>query len=90
MRHVLGSTVPGSTRPIRLLALAAAVLAAFALPWVRVASATTRAQSVTAFVPQGLLSAAQADPGRTFSVVVQGTAGSGSAAVANDVVAAPV
>ena len=43
--------------------------------------------AITAFVAPPLLAAAQADPGQTFDVIVQGSAGKKSADVATDVLA---
>jgi serine protease AprX len=47
--------------------------------------AAAGATPISAFVPQGLLSAAQADPNRTFSVIVQATSNAKSADVASAV-----
>jgi serine protease AprX len=88
MRHSLGSSrALRFTRRTSRLALAA-VVATLSLWGAAGSEAAGGAQATSAFVPQGLLGAAQADPTRTFSVVVQGTSDSKSADVASTVVSA--
>ncbi|HYZ77083.1 MAG TPA: S8 family serine peptidase [Gaiellaceae bacterium] len=88
MRHNLGSSAALLvTRRTARLALGVAI-AILALVGASASRAAAGGQPVSAFVPQGLLSAAQADPNRTFSVVVQATSNARSADVASDVTAA--
>src|ERR671938_50074 len=85
MRHNLGSLAARLfTRRTARLALAAA-LTTLALVGAGASRAAGGGQAISAFVPQGLLSAAQADPSRTFSVVVQATSNARSADVASAV-----
>jgi serine protease AprX len=85
MRHNLGSsTAKLVTRRTVRLAVAAA-LTTLSLVGAGASHAAAGAQATSAFVPQGLLSAAQADPGRTFSVIVQGTSDAKGADVASTV-----
>ena len=85
MRHNLGSSAALLvTRRTARLALAVAI-AILSLVGAGASRAAGGGQPISAFVPQGLLSAAQADPSRTFSVVVQATSDARSADVASDV-----
>jgi serine protease AprX len=85
MRHNLGSTAAllSNRRTLRLVLVAAIAMLT------PVAAGTSRAAAgaaaPSAFVPQGLLSSAQADPSRTFSVIVQATSNAKSADVASAV-----
>ena len=73
MRHNLGSTAAllSNRRTVRVVLVAA--LAMLASVGAGTSRAAAGAAAPSAFVPQGLLSAAQADPSRTFSVIVQPT-----------------
>jgi serine protease AprX len=85
MRHNSGSSSARLfTRRTARLTLAAA-LTMLALAGAGASRAAGGATAPSAFVPQGLLSAAQADPSRTFSVIVQATSDAKSADVASDV-----
>jgi len=85
MRRNLGSTAAllGNRRTLRVVLVAAIAMLT------PVAAGTSRAaaggSAPSAFVPQGLLSAAQADPSRTFSVIVQATSNARSDDVASAV-----
>jgi serine protease AprX len=88
MRHNLGSSAARLfSRRTGRMALAAAI-ATVSLVGAGASHAAAGGQPVSAFVPQGLLSAAQADPNATFSVVVQATSNAKSADVASDVTSA--
>ncbi|HET7572028.1 MAG TPA: S8 family serine peptidase [Gaiellaceae bacterium] len=80
MRHCV-PPIPSLLDPRRLLAaLVVSTLCVLA------ASAPSRAaKPAGAYVSPNLLAAAQADPGRSFDVILQGTAGHGASAVAADV-----
>ena len=73
----------------RLLPLFALVLLVGASAIVRPSSAgaASQVQASSAFVPQRLLEAAQAQPDKVFRVIVQATAGASSDSVANGVAA---
>lgn len=85
MRRNLGSTAAllSNRRTVRVVLVAA--LAMLASVGAGTSRAAAGAAAPSAFVPQGLLSAAQADPNRTFSVIVQATSNARSADVASDV-----
>jgi serine protease AprX len=83
----------GSTTPPRLVRRCARLAVTSLLVTLLVAGATASAVSAgsaapAAFVPQGLLSAAQSNPDRIFAVVVQGTSDTRSSDVASAVTAA--
>ena len=85
MRHNSGSTAAllSNRRTLRLVLVAA--IAMLAPVGAGASQAAAGAPAPSAFVPQGLLSAAQADPNRTFSVIVQATSNAKSADVASAV-----
>jgi serine protease AprX len=85
MRHTSGSSAALLiTRRTVAFTLATAI-ALVALVGAGASQAASGATATSAFVPQGLLSAAQADPNRTFSVIVQATSDAKSADVASAV-----